>query len=218
MESIEMGGIVMMHFHALDWNDLANRAALDGPRRLLQKQRPPRRKCRAETTEIWRKVANAAALEAAYQPSAESVRAVKAAFSPATRYATSRPVQLLYDTFSHPAPPGTRSSSMKIRQMLYRADPYQIDIHIELRQDQNRFVVTGQMVDLSHPDLVGRDVKVTLSDGRNSVVNTVTNQFGEFRGEVENSGDLEISLLGRDGKPIVILLRGALEPFARQNE
>jgi hypothetical protein len=107
---------------------------------------------------------------------------------------------------------------MKIRQMLYRADPYQIDIHIELRQDQNRFVVTGQMVDLSHPDLVGRDVKVTLSDGRNSVVNTVTNQFGEFRGEVENSGDLEISLLGRDGKPIVILLRGALEPFARQNE
>jgi hypothetical protein len=107
---------------------------------------------------------------------------------------------------------------MKIRQMLYRADPYQIDIHIESQPQQNRFVVTGQLVDLSHPDLVGSNVKITLSDGRDSVVNTVTNQFGEFRGEVANSGDLEISLLARDGKPIVILLRGALEPFANQKE
>lgn len=212
------GGIVMMQPHVLDWNNLVNRAAPDGPRKPQRKQHGQYRKCRVESATIWRKVSVAAALETVYQPSADSVRAVKAAFSPATRCATAVPVQLLYDTFSHPAPPGTRSSPMKIRQMLYRADPYQIDIHIELQPEQNRFAVTGQMVDLSHPDLVGRDVKVTLSDGRNSVVNTVTNQFGEFRGEVENSGDLEISLLARGGTPIVILLRGALEPFARQNE
>ena len=107
---------------------------------------------------------------------------------------------------------------MNVRQMLYRADPHQIDIHLELQPEQNRFVVTGQLVDLSHPDLVGRDVQVTLSDGRDSVVNTVTNQFGEFRGEVENSGNLEISFVGRNGKPIVILLRGALEPFSSAKE
>lgn len=208
----------MMHVHVLDGSNLVNRAALDGPRKPLQRQLGPHRKRRVEAPTIWPKVANAAALEAVYQPSAESVGAVKAAFSPATRYATSGPVQLLYDTFLHPAPRGTRSSSLKIRQLLYRADPYQIDIHIELQPEHNRFVVTGQMVDLSHPDLVGRDVKVTLSDGRDSVVNSVTNQFGEFRGEVENSGDLEISLLARSGKTIVILLRGALEPFSTQNE
>lgn len=204
-----------MHF---DLNDSVNRAALDGPRKPPPGQLGPHRKCRLESAAIWSKVAKAAAFESLYQPSAGSVRAVKAAFSPATRYTASRPVQLLYDTFSHPVPRGTRSSSMKIRQLLYRADPYQIDIHIELHPERNRFVVTGQMVDLSHPDLVGSDVKVTLSDGRDSVVNSVTNQFGEFRGEVENSGDLEISLLARGGKPIVILLRGALEPFAKQEE
>jgi len=38
----------------------------------------------------------------------------------------------------------------------------------------------------------------------------MTNQFGEFRGEVENSGDLDLSFLGHSGKPIVILLRRAL--------
>ena len=122
--------------------------------------------------------------------------------------------QLLYDSFSQPALAGIRSGSMRIRQMLYRADPYQIDFQIELEPEQNRIVVTGQLVDLSHPEMVGRDVKVTISDGRESVVNTVTNQFGEFRGEVHNSGNLEITLVGRAGKPIVILLRGALDPLA----
>ena len=207
----------MKHLQVLGRNNLVTRAALDGPRKPLQRQFGPPRKCRIESAAIWHKVAKTAAFESIYQPSAESVRAVKAA-SPATRYAASRPIQLLYDTFSQPAPRGTRSSAMKVRQLLYRADPYQIDIHIELHPERNRFVVTGQMVDLSHPDLVARDVKVTLSDGRDSVVNSVTNQFGEFRGEVENSGDLEISLLARGGKPIVILLRGALEPFAKQEE
>ena len=98
--------------------------------------------------------------------------------------------------------------------MLYRADPYQIDFQIELEPEQNRIIVTGQLVDLSHPEMVGRDVEVTISDGRESVVNTITNQFGEFRGEVKNSGDLEITFVGRSGKPIVILLRGALDPSA----
>src|SRR6266852_2348479 len=104
-----------------------------------------------------------------------------------------------------------RVANVAWRQLRYRAEPYQIDLHIELQPEQNRFVVTGQLVDLSHPEMVGRDVQVTLSDGGEDVVNTVTNQFGEFRGEIKNSGDLEISFLGRRGKPIVILLRGALE-------
>jgi hypothetical protein len=216
------GGRAMLYFQTSDANDHLNPVALSGPRKLLQKQRAPRRKCRVETAAIWRKVAHLAAVEPVYQPSAEKVRAVKSSFATARAVLkpreTASQAHLLYDTFSQPAPPGTRSSAMNVRQMLYRADPHQIDIHLELQPEQNRFVVTGQLVDLSHPDLVGRDVQITLSDGRESVVNTVTNQFGEFRGEVENSGDLEISFVGRTGKPIVILLRGALAPFPPAKE
>ncbi len=102
--------------------------------------------------------------------------------------------------------------------MLYRTDPYQIDIQIEAQPERNRLVVTGQLLDVSHPEIVGRDVQVTLSDGRENVVNTETNQFGEFRGEVENSGDLELTFLGRTGKPIVILLRGALDQLSGARE
>lgn len=119
-------------------------------------------------------------------------------------------IELLFDSFSQPALAGTRSAGMNIRHMLYRAESYQIDLQLEAQPERNRLVVTGQLMDVSQPEVVARDVQVTLSDRRESVVNTMTNQFGEFRGEVENSGDLDLSFLGRDGKPFVILLRGAL--------
>jgi hypothetical protein len=76
--------------------------------------------------------------------------------------------------------------------------------------------VTGQLLDVGHPEIANVGVQVTFSDGREDVVNTLTNQFGEFRGEVSYSGYLELSFLRRDGKPIVILLRGALDhPMSR---
>ena len=45
-------------------------------------------------------------------------------------------------------------------------------------------------MDVGHPEMFGRGVQVMLSDGREFIVNTVTNEFGEFRSEVKNSGDL----------------------------
>lgn len=165
---------------------------------------------------LWQNVAKSAAVEANYQPAAETVRVAKAAFAIASVAASGpevvRLAQLLFDSFSHPAPVGIRSAPTRIRQLLYRAQPYQIDLQIELRQESNHLVVTGQLLDVSHPDMIGRDVQVTLSNRRGSVVKTATNQHGEFRGEVENSGDLEVSFAGTGGKPIVILLPKALEP------
>jgi len=119
---------------------------------------------------------------------------------------------LLYDSFAQPVTIGTRSTAMSVRQMLYRAGPYQIDVQVEVQPERNRLLVTGQLVDVSNPDVLDADTQVTLSDGRGNTVNTFTNQFGEFRGEIILSGDLEVSLLSRDGKPIVILLRGTEDP------
>lgn len=123
-------------------------------------------------------------------------------------------VELLFDSFCQPTSAGMRwgatGGAMAIRQMLYRADPYQIDLHLEADREHNRLIVAGQLLDVSHPDRVCLSVQVTLSNLRGKTVNTATNQFGEFRGELENSGDLELSFLGESGTRIVILLRGAL--------
>jgi len=121
-------------------------------------------------------------------------------------------IQLLFDSFSQPPCPGTRSAATRIRQMLYRAEPYQVDLQIDLQQQRNRLIVTGQLLDVNRPEIFARDVQVTLSNCGASIATTVTNQFGEFHGEIENSGDLDISLPGLGGKPIVILLRGVVDP------
>jgi hypothetical protein len=209
----------MKHLKVVEWNNLLSHVAPGHRRKAIQNLRGTHRNPRnhyVKTPALWQKVANATAVEANCQPAAESVRAAKAAFAIASLAATGpevvRLAQLLFDSFSHPAPAGIRSAPTRIRQLLYRAQPYQIDLQIEFRQETNRLVVTGQLLDVSHPEMIGRDVHVTLSNRRGSVVKTITNQYGEFRGEVENSGDLELSFAGTGGKPIVILLPKALEP------
>lgn len=212
----------MVHFQVLEWSAFVNRAAPRSPQTALQKHRETRRNRFAETDSLWQKAATAPTVEPSDRPSLETVRVVKAAFAtagfPAARQETAGPVQLLYDSFSQPPLPGTRSASIGIRQMLYRADPYQIDLHIELQREHNRFVIIGQFVDLTRPEMVAREVQVRLSNGREDVVYTVTNQFGEFRGAVKNSGDLEISFFGSGGTPIAILLREALGPPSAAKE
>ena len=94
--------------------------------------------------------------------------------------------------------------------MLYRADPYQVDLQIEAKPGANKLVVTGQLLDLRNPDEPGRNVPIIISNLRGHVVQAVTNEFGEFCEEIRASSDLELKLLGENGNAIIIPLRDAL--------
>ena len=208
-----MGG-TMKHFTKEEWIDFVNQVTSQGQQEAMQKHLAMGCKRCKEMVALWQKVHHAAAAEASYQPPAAEVRIAKAAFAGAGR--TMQPaakgsfVEVLFDSFLQPMVAGARSGSLGTRQMLYRADPYQIDIQMEAKPEGNRLMVTGQLLDVSSPGVVGRDIGVTLSNHRGSVIHTMTNQFGEFRAEIENTGDLELSFPGRGEKPIVISLRNAL--------
>lgn len=169
-----------------------------------------------ETVSLWQKVRKAASAEAAYQPAKASVRLAKAAFgisNLAGAPAKSRGlIEVLFDSLLQPALAGTRAAAAQgMRQMLYRADPYQIDIQVELKPGSNRLVVAGQVLDMSNPSLIARGLKVSVSNCRGNTVLTSTSDYGEFVGEVENSGDLELSVSDSGERPIVISLRNALD-------
>jgi len=209
-----MGGSEMKHFSTEDWVDFVNHLVTGDRREAMRKHLTNGCKRCKETVSLWQKVSKSAAAEASYQPPADAVRLAKASFTasgmPHTREKAHSLVEVLFDSFRQPALAGARSVVIGTRQMLYKADPYQIDIQIEPRPGTNRLVVTGQILDLSHPGIVGRDIPVTISNRRGNSAVVATNQFGEFSAEVENSGDLELSIKAEDDQPVVISLRNAL--------
>jgi hypothetical protein len=207
----------MKHFSTEEWVDFVNQVIANNQREAMQKHLATGCKRCTETLSLWQKVSKTASAEASYQPSADTVRLAKAAYL-TTRLNTSQKeprnlIEVLFDSFLQPAVAGARSVVIGTRQMLYRADPYQIDIQIEPKPGSNRLVITGQLLDLSHPGIIGRDIQVTLSNRRGNTVLAPTNQFGEFSGEIENSGDLELSIPGDSSQPIVISLRNTLGNF-----
>ncbi len=204
----------MRHFSTEEWVDFVNQLVTSSQQEAMQKHLAAGCKRCKETVSLWQKVSKTAAAEASYQPPPDTVRLAKAAFaasgSAQSKKASHGLIEVLFDSFLQPAVAGTRSVVIGTRQMLYRADPYQIDIQIEPKLGTNRLVITGQLLDLSHPSILGRDIQVTLSNHRGNTVLAATNQFGEFSGEIENTGDLELSIPGDGQTPIVISLRNAL--------
>lgn len=204
----------MNHFTAEEWVDYANELVAENKKAEMQKHLHDGCKRCQRSAALWGRIRQAAALEASYQVPESAVRIVKASFVSSGLAGKARRahggVRLLFDSYFQPGFAGARSADLGARQMLYRADPYQLDLEIEATPGTNRLVVTGQLLDLSRPDVVGREVPVVLSNRRGSRFHVVTNQFGEFRGEIENTGDLELSFPGPKYKHILISLRDAL--------
>jgi hypothetical protein len=167
-----------------------------------------------ETVSLWQRVRASAAAEGNYQPPDSAVRIAKAAFAGAglgskKKGADSR-VKVLFDSFLQPVLAGVRSAGAGTRQMLYRADPYQIDVQLEMKPSGNCVVVTGQLLNLSNPKVSAAGTRILVSNMHGDVVHSLANQFGEFSGEVKNSGDLQLTFATSSGEPIVISLREAL--------
>jgi hypothetical protein len=204
----------MNHFRAEEWIDLVNRVTTKEQTAAMQKHLAAGCQECAEQVSVWQKVHNFAASESTYQPPAQAVRSAGALFSTAAwtgspNKATSF-VELLFDSLMQPAYSGARTAGTGIRQMLYRADSFQIDLQIEARPGGRLIIVTGQVLDVSRPEIIGSGLQVTLSNRRGSLVHAMTNEFGEFHVETQNSGDLEITLRSNPDKPIVISLKDPL--------
>jgi len=204
----------MEHFTTGKWIDFVNQAVGASEKQLMEQHLKQGCKRCVKTVSLWQRVRQSAASEANYQPPEEAVRLAKAAFAGAAltgqkKGAGSR-IKLLFDSFLQPAFEGARSAGNGTRQMLYRADPFQIDIQVESKHGGNRIAVTGQLLNLSSPGIIDQDARIALSNMQGQVVNAVTNQFGEFSGEIENSGDLQVTFTSPGTPPIVISLRDAL--------
>jgi hypothetical protein len=204
----------MEHFTTEKWIDFVNQAVAANEKTRMENHLEQGCKRCAEIFSMWQKVRQSAAKEANYQPPQDIVRLAKSAFAGVAltgqRKAADSPIKVLFDSFLQPVFEGTRSAAVNTRQMLYRADPFQIDVQVEVKPGGNTIVITGQLLDVSNPGIVARDTPVVISNMRGQAVHTSVNEFGEFSGELHNSGDLQMTFAKPGGAPIVISLREAL--------
>jgi hypothetical protein len=210
----------MKHFATEKWIDFVNQLVTGDEKTSMEKHLAQGCKRCQKTVSLWQRVRQMAATEESYQPPNDTVRVSKASFSnpglAQQKEGVADRVKVLFDSFLQPVFAGTRSAGVNSRQMLYRADPYQIDIQIEAKPGGG-MVVSGQLLNLSKPEIMARDTRVLLSNMRGQSVHTVSNGFGEFSGEIANSGDLQMTITSPGGEPIVISLREALGRASRQN-
>jgi hypothetical protein len=209
----------MKHFSTEEWVDFVNQVITASQRDAMHQHLARCSDC-TQTVALWQKVHDGAVTEGAYQPDLNTIRLAKAVFATSSfaavpqQKSTGSAIELLFDSFLQPALAGARSVVIGTRQMLYRADPYQIDVQIEPKPGTNRLVVTGQLLEIGSSVLTATGIQVTLSNHRGNSVIVTTNEFGEFSAELENSGDLELSIPSRGEQPIVISLRNALDRFS----
>jgi len=205
---------MMEHFSVEKWIDFVNLAVTTNEQQQMDKHLNLGCKSCQKTVSLWQRVRVSAAAEGNYQPPESAVRIAKAAFAGAGLRSTAKgagsKVKLLFDSFLQPMLAGARSAGAGMRQMLYRADPYQIDVQLEMKPGVNRVVVTGQLLNLGNPKVIATGTRILVSNMHGDVVHTVANQFGEFSGEVKNSGDLQVTFATPSDEPIVISLREAL--------
>lgn len=205
---------MMEHFSVEKWIDFVNQAVTTNEQQQMDKHLSLGCSSCQKTVSLWQRVRASAAAEGNYQPPESAVRIAKAAFAGAglgsTAIGADSKVKLLFDSFLQPMLAGVRSAGAGTRQMLYRADPYQIDVQLEMKPGANRVVVTGQLMNLGNPKVSATGTRILVSNMHGDVVHTIANQFGEFSGEVKNSGDLQVTFATPSGEPIVISLREAL--------
>jgi len=209
----------MEHFSVEKWIDFVNLAVTTNEKERMDKHLKLGCKSCHATVMLWQRVRSSAAAEGNYQPPQSAVRIAKAAFAGLglgnQRKGAGSKVKVLFDSFLQPLFEGVRSAGTGTRQMLYRADPFQIDVQLEAKPGGNRIVITGQLLNLNSPGIIAQDTRVVLSNMRGQIVHAVTNQFGEFSGELENSGDLQMTFTNPGSQPFVISLRDALGSLPR---
>jgi hypothetical protein len=160
----------------------------------------------SEAVAVWQRAREASSVEAEYQPPAGVVRIAKAAFAAAGLDKVPSGVKLLFDSILQPMAAGVRSVSTDTRQLLYGVGPYLIDLYISAKPGGKSVSVTGQLMNSKFPERILNSVPIAVGNGAGTVVLAITNEFGEFRGELDYSGDLELRLPSPEGQEIVIRL------------
>lgn len=150
------------------------------------------------TVEFLRRVAEVAAADPQVQVPADLVQAAKAVF-PAPPHTTlpllrRLTASLVFNPVAEPLPAGIRSEYRPVRQMVYQAGDYCVDLRLDAERDSAHVTLTGQIANQAVPTEPLSRTPVMLMAGKRLVCETVSNDFGEFCLEYQPKSNLRLCL------------------------
>jgi len=203
----------MEHYSLEKWADFAREEIGEQEKAEMQSHldNDGCKKC-SKVLALWQRVQTTARREQSYQPPDSIVRSIKGTFAIQGPRRASRGVraiaELLFDSARSPLPVGVRSSGTALRQLLYGAGDYRIDVRIETQADADKVAVVGQVLNSDDPDEIVGVVPVTLVRAGKVLSESFTSPFGEFDVECDRRGPFEL----RVALPTEVLTLPLIQP------
>jgi hypothetical protein len=101
--------------------------------------------------------------------------------------------RLVFDSFRDPLPVGIRSGEPIVRQVLYEAGPYSIDLRFDHDRGSRRVWLTGQIAS-DQPDRHVDRLTVWVTAGAQPAAQACTNNHGEFQLDYEPHPELQLHI------------------------
>ncbi len=187
----------MEHYSLEKWADFARQVIGEQERAEMQShlENDGCTKC-SKVLGLWQRFQAVARQEHSYQPPDSVVRSIKGTFTLHGPRRAGRAVlavaELLFDSARNPLPVGVRSTGTALRQLLYGAGNYRIDVRIEPQPDSRKVAVVGQVLNSAEPDEIVGVAPVSLVRGGKVLATSVTSPFGEFDVECDLAGPFEL--------------------------
>ena len=158
--------------------------------------------------DIWNRLQTANANEGTYTPPDSVVRMMELEFA---RYAMERRpsvlASLLFDTFSQPLPAGMRSGVAVVRQLVYEAEGFTVDLRLDPQSQSGKICVVGQVLGKGVPRISPSSASIMLwTEKGQPLLHVSANEHGEFQLEFNAQENLRLSIDAAGRKTIRIPL------------
>ena len=146
---------------------------------------------------MWRKVHSITGNEPSLTPPDDVVRMAKLGF--ATRTSPTPGLwtvaRLTFDSFNQPLTAGVRSGTSTSRQLLFEAGETIVDLVLDIGPEPGTVSLVGQVVDKLGAQIAPRKVAIILwTETGQPLLETPTNEFGEFQMEIAGQNRLRLSV------------------------
>jgi len=191
----DRGGTVK-HFSITEWADFARNVTTEHESAEMQSHLDEGCTDCMEMVRTWKSVKECAKREVSYDPPTSSLRIAKSYFAPfslASKQATGmRVARLTFDSLMRRAEMGVRGADRSPRQLMYQFEDVFIDLRLEPRLATDQVALVGQVADARQSATNVEGIPVSLLNGSETLSETSTNKFGEFRLSFLDSEHLQL--------------------------